>query len=130
MKAYVPYRPTHPGTYALHKLGCGSGISSKLDATHLARVFRVALRFALLFILTAFTACGSSRKSVEVQSMNQAQEHEVRLSYGQSLFALFDSLAAVQILEADSLEMEFFDATEMGVRKDSLDLRSRLFTLG
>jgi len=62
--------------------------------------------------------------------MNQAQEHEVRLSYGQSLFALFDSLAAVQILEADSLEMEFFDATEMGIRDDSPDLRSRLFTLG
>lgn len=120
MKAYVPYHPAHPGTYALHKLGCGSGISSKLDATHLARVFRVALRFALLFILILFTACGSSRKSVEVQSINQAQEHEVRLSYGQSLFALFDSLAAVQILEADSLEMEFFDAADMGIRNDSL----------
>ncbi len=52
--------------------------------------------------------------------MNQAQEHEVRLSYGQSLFALFDSLAAVQILEADSLAMEFFDAAKMGIRTDSL----------
>lgn len=52
--------------------------------------------------------------------MNQAQEHEVRLSYWQSLFALFDSLAAVQILEADSLEMEFFDAAEMGIKNDSL----------
>jgi hypothetical protein len=98
MKAYDPFHPAHPGTYA----------------------FRVARRFALLFILTAFTACSSSRKSVEIQSTNQAQEHEVRLSYGQSLFALFDSLAAVQILEADSLEMEFFDAAEMGIRKDSL----------
>ena len=98
MKAYVPYRPTHPGTYA----------------------FGVAQRFALLFILLLFTACSSSRKSIKVQSMNQAQENEVRLSYGQSLFALFDSLAAVQILEADSLEMEFFDAADMGIKKDSL----------
>ena len=98
MKAYVPFHPAHPGTYA----------------------FGVARRFALLFILTAITACSSSRKSVEVQSINQAQEHEVRLSYGQSLFAFFDSLAAVQILEADSLEVEFFDATNMGIRKDSL----------
>ena len=98
MKVYVSFQPAHPETYA----------------------FGVAQRFALLFIVTALTACSSSRKSVEVQSMNQSQEHEVRLSYGQSLFALFDSLAAVQILEADSLEMEFFDAAERGIRNDSL----------
>lgn len=98
MKAYVPFHPAHPGTYA----------------------FGVALRFALLFVFTLFTACGSSRKSIDIESLNRVQEHEEKLSYGQSLFALFDSLAAVQILEADSLEMEFFDATEMGIRNDSL----------
>ena len=98
MKAYVPYHPAHPRTYA----------------------FRVAWCCALLYILTLITACGTSRKSVDIQSVNQVQEHEEKLSYGQSLFALFDSLAAVQILEADSLEMEFFDAANMGIRNDSL----------
>ena len=57
---------------------------------------------------------------MDVKELHQMLAHEERVSIGQSVFALFDSLAAVQILEADSLEMEFFDAAEMGIRNDSL----------
>lgn len=98
MKAYVSFHPAHPETYA----------------------FRVARCFALLFILTLVTACGSSRKSVDIHSKNQVQEHAERLSYGQSLFALFDSLNVARFLQADSLELEVFDAGISGITIDSL----------
>ena len=67
-----------------------------------------------------FTACGSSRKSIDIQSESQVQEHEERLSVGQSIFALFDSLTASHLLEADSLELEVFDADLSDIRIDSL----------
>lgn len=120
MKAYVPYRPTHPGTYAFHKLGCGSGISSKLDAAHLARVFRVARCFALFFILVAITACGSIKKSTKVEANLQLEEHQERVSFGQSIFAFIDSLNATLSLEADSLELEIFTLEIPSVDNDSL----------
>ena len=106
MKTYVSFHPAHPETYAfrvarcLDTFGCTSAISSKLDGT------RFAQSFALLFIITLITACGSSRKSVDVELKNQVQEHEERLSVGQSIFALFDSLSASHLLEADSLVIE------------------------
>ena len=120
MKTYVSFHPAHPETYAfrvarcLDTFGCTSAISSKLDGT------RFAQSFALLFIITLITACGSSRKSVDVELKNQVQEHEERLSVGQSIFALFDSLSASHLLEADSLELEVFDAGISGIRNDSL----------
>ena len=120
MKAYVSFHPAHPETYAfrvarcLDTFGCTSAISSKLDGT------RFAQSFALLFIITLITACGSSRKSVDIELKNQVQEHEERLSVGQSIFALFDSLSASHLLEADSLELEVFDAGISGIRNDSL----------
>ena len=120
MKAYVSFHPAHPETYAfrvarcLDTFGCTSAISSILDGT------RFAQSFALLFIITLITACGSSCKSVDVELKNQVQEHEERLSVGQSIFALFDSLSASHLLEADSLELEVFDAGLSDIRNDSL----------
>ena len=75
---------------------------------------------AIFIAFTLITACGSSRKSVDVELKNQVQEHEERLSVGQSIFALFDSLSASHLLEADSLELEVFDAEISGIRNDSL----------
>ena len=75
---------------------------------------------AIFIAFTLITACGSSRKSVDVELKNQVQEHEERLSVGQSIFALFDSLSASHLLEADSLELEVFDAGISGIRNDSL----------
>ena len=74
----------------------------------------------LFLAITLFTACGSSRKSVNVKSENQLQEHAERLSVGQSIFALFDSLNVAHLLEADSLELEVFDAEISDIRNDSL----------
>ena len=120
MKAYVPYHPTHPGTYAFHKLGCGSGISSKLDTAHLARAFRVARCFTLFFILVAFTSCGSIKKSTKVEATQQLDEHQERVSFGQSIFAFIDSLNATHSIEADSLELEIFALEIPSVDKDNL----------
>ena len=98
MKAYVPYHPAHPGTYA----------------------FRVARCFALFFILIAFTACGSIKKNTKVEANLQLEEHQERVSFGQSIFAFIDSLNATLSLEADSLEVEIFALEIPSVDNDSL----------
>lgn len=98
MKAYVPYHPAHPGTYA----------------------FRVARCFALFFILIAFTACGSIKKNTKVEANLQLEEHQERVSFGQSIFAFIDSLNAKLSLEADSLEVEIFALEIPSVDNDSL----------
>ena len=98
MKAYVPFHPAHPGTYA----------------------FRVARCFALFFILVVFTACGSVKKSTKIEATQQLEEHVERVSLGQSIFALFDSLNATHSIEADSLELEIFTLEIPSVDNDSL----------
>ena len=100
MKAYVPFHPAHPGTYA----------------------FRVARCFALFFILVVFTACGSVKKSTKIEANQQLEEHVERVSVGQSIFALIDSLNATHSLEADSLEVEFYALEIPSVDNDSLAL--------
>ena len=113
------------------------GNRSKLHCTRLTGTFppahlitRWATRGAFILALFLFTACGSSRKSIDVKSEYQVQEREERLSIGQSIFALFDSLNVAHLLEADSLELEVYDVEISDIRNDSPDLRSRLFTLG
>ena len=98
MKAYVPYHPAHPGTYA----------------------FRVARCFALFFILVVFTACGSVKKSTKIEANQQLEEHVERVSLGQSIFAFVDSLNATHSLEADSLELEIFALEIPSLGNDSL----------
>ena len=98
MKAYVPYHPAHPGTYA----------------------FRVARCFALFYILVAITACGSIKKNTKVEANMQLKEHQERVSFGQSIFAFIDSLNATLSLEADSLEVEIFALEIPSVDNDSL----------
>ena len=98
MKAYVSFQPAHPETYA----------------------FGVARCFMLCFILATLTSCRSARKDMDVKGLYQMLAHEERVSIGQSVFALFDSLAAVQLLEADSIEVEFYDAGKVGIGGDSL----------
>ena len=98
MKAYVSFQPAHPETYA----------------------FGVARCFMLCFILATLTSCRSVRKDMNVKGLHQMLAHEERVSIGQSVFALFDSLAAVQLLEADSIEVEFYDAGKVGIGGDSL----------
>ena len=98
MKAYVSFQPAHPETYA----------------------FGVARCFMLCFILATLTSCRSVRKDVDVKELHQMLAHEERVSIGQSVFALFDSLAAVQLLEADSIEVEFYDAGKVDIGGDSL----------
>ena len=98
MKAYVPFHPAHPGTYA----------------------FRVARCFALFFILVVFTACGSVKKRTKIEATQQLEEHVERVSVGQSIFALIDSLNATHSLEADSLELEIFALEIPSVENDSL----------
>ena len=98
MKAYVPYHPAHPGTYA----------------------FRVAQCFALFFIIVVFTTCGSVKKSTKIEATQQLEEHVERVYVGQSIFALFDSLNATHSIEADSLELEIFALESPSVDNDSL----------
>ena len=57
---------------------------------------------------------------MDVKEVRQMVAHEERVSIGQSVFALFDSLVAVQLLEADSIEVEFYDAGKVGIGGDSL----------
>ena len=98
MKAYVPFHPAHPETYA----------------------FGVARCFVLLFVVVVFTACSSVRKSARIEANTQLEERQERVSVGQSIFALFDSLTATHSLEADSLELEIFALEFPSVDKDSL----------
>ena len=98
MKAYVSFQPAHPETYA----------------------FGVARCFMLCFILATLNSCRSTSKVMDVKEVRQMVAHEERVSIGQSVFALFDSLAAVQLLEADSIEVEFYDAGKVGIGGDSL----------
>lgn len=85
---------------------------------------------AFILALILLTACGTSRKSLTAQTETALEEHKERLSVGQSIFALFDSLNMAHLLEADSLEVEIFEPGNLYLNNDSLDLRSRLFTLG
>lgn len=83
-------------------------------------ITRWASRGAFILALFLLTACGSSRKSIDIQSEKHVQENEERLSIGQSIFVLFDSLNVAHLLEADSLELEVFDAKISDIRNDSL----------
>lgn len=98
MKTYVSFHPTHPETY----------------------VFREAPILFFLAVSVLLTACKSSRKSMEVQAELQQQEYEQRLSKGQAIFALFDSLKASHVLMADSLELEVFEVGNASIVVDSL----------
>ena len=74
-------------------------------------------------ILIAFillTACGTSRKSLTAQTDTALEEHKERLSVGQSIFAIFDSLAVNRDFEADSLEVEIFEAGNLYLNNHSL----------
>ena len=93
-------------------------------------IARWASMGAVILALILFTACGTSRKSLTAQTDTALEEHKGRLSVGQSIFALFDSLNMAHLLEADSLELEIFEPGNLYLNNDSLDLRSRLFTLG
>ena len=98
MKAYVPFHPAHPGTYAFMGARC----------------------FALFFIIVVFTACGSVKKSTKIEATQQLKEHVERVSKGQSIFAFIDSLNATHSIEADSLELEIFALEIPSVDNDSL----------
>ena len=84
-------------------------------------IIKVLLLMLLLCLLGIFlSGCLSHKESVQVQAEASQSEHVERVSLGQSIFAFIDSLNASHSLEADCLEVEFFDAAELGIRKDSL----------
>lgn len=75
----------------------------------------------LLCLLGIFlSGCRSHKESVQVQAEASQSEHVERVSVGQSIFALIDSLNATLSLEADSLELEIFALENSSVDKDSL----------
>ena len=77
----------------------------------------------LLCLLGIFlSGCRSHKESVQVQAEASQSEHVERVSVGQSIFALIDSLNATLSLEADSLEVEIFALGNPSVDKDSLAL--------
>jgi len=77
----------------------------------------------LLCLLGIFlSGCRSHKESVQVQAEASQSEHVERVSMGQSIFALFDSLTTAHYLEADSLELEIFALEIPSVDKDSLAL--------
>lgn len=75
----------------------------------------------LLCLIGIFlSSCRSHKESVQVQADASQSEHVERLSMGQSIFALFDSLTTAHYLEADSLELEIFALEIPSVDNDSL----------
>ena len=74
----------------------------------------------ILIALILLSACGTSRKSLAAQTDTTLEEHKEWLSVGQSIFAIFDSLAVNRDFEADSLEVEVFDAGLYCIPIDSL----------
>ena len=74
----------------------------------------------IILALILLSACGTSRKSLAAQTDTALEEHKERLSVGQSIFAIFDSLAVNRDFEADSLEVEVFDAGLYCIPIDSL----------
>lgn len=75
---------------------------------------------AVILAIVLFTACRSSRESMTAQSSATHVEQDERLSVSQSLFMLFDSLAATQVFQADSLELEVFDAGLSSTQRTAL----------
>ena len=75
----------------------------------------------LLCLIGIFlSSCRSHKESVQVQADASQSEHVERVSMGQSIFALFDSLTTAHYLEADSLELEIFALEIPSVDNDSL----------
>jgi len=86
-------------------------------------IIKVLLLMLLLCLLGIFlSGCRSHKESVQVQAEASQSEHVERVSMGQSIFALFDSLTTAHYLEADSLELEIFALEIPSVDKDSLAL--------
>ena len=82
---------------------------------------KVALMMLTLCLISIFlSGCCSHKESVQVQAEASLSEHADRVSVGQSIFALFDSLTATHSLEADSLELEIFALEIPSGDKDSL----------
>ena len=87
----------------------------------LLQVVKMELMMLTLCLTGIFlSSCRSHKESVQVQAEASLSEHADRVSVGQSIFALFDSLTATQSLEADSLELEIFALEIPSVDKDSL----------
>lgn len=84
-------------------------------------IIKVLLLMLLLCLLGIFlSGCRSHKESVQVQAEASQSEHVERVSVGQSIFALIDSLNATLSLEADSLELEFYALDIPSVDNDSL----------
>ena len=84
-------------------------------------IIKVLLLMLLLCLIGIFlSSCRSHKESVQVQADASQSEHVERVSMGQSIFALFDSLTTAHYLEADSLELEIFTLEIPSVDKDSL----------
>ena len=88
------------------------------DLLQLTKVLLIMLLMCLLGIF--LSGCRSHKESVQVQAEASQSEHAERVSVGQSIFALIDSLNATLSLEADSLELEFFTPEIPSVENDSL----------
>ena len=88
------------------------------DLLQLTKVLLIMLLLCLLGIF--LSGCRSHKESVQVQAEASQSEHAERVSVGQSIFALIDSLNATLSLEADSLELEFFTLEIPSVENDSL----------
>lgn len=75
----------------------------------------------LLCLLGIFlSGCGSHKESMQIQAEASLSEHVERVSVGQSIIALIDSLNATHSIEADSLELEIFALEFPSVDNDSL----------
>jgi len=84
-------------------------------------IIKILLLMLLLCLIGIFlSGCRSHKESVQVQAEASQSEHVERLSMGQSIFALFDSLNATHSIEADSLELEIFTLEIPSVDNDSL----------
>ncbi len=102
MNAYVSFHPTHPDTYAVIGARC----------------------FALFLIPSLLMACGTSRKSVQVEEKEEEVAMVERRSVEQILFSFFDSISTSKVVEADSLEWVFYDAADIRISGDSLNKTS------
>ena len=88
------------------------------DLLQLTKVLLIMLLLCLLGIF--LSGCGSHKESMQVKADATMSEHAERVSMGQSIFALFDSLSTAHYLEADSLELEIFALEIPSVENDSL----------
>ena len=76
------------------------------EITQLTKVLLLMIAMALISLL--LLACRSTHLSTKSTASNIVAEHQERVSTGQKIFDLFDSLTAVVNLSADSLQIEIF----------------------